>query len=144
MWPAFVWTSTKNEWNEQNAIWSRAFGPSITRNLITLVLTISHVKLKQSTVILTFDRQVSLALRNLWLLLVVSLFCSATEELLELFCKGWSKSQKKKEKKRKKINEGGGGEDKRREVSFSPLLPQVSFSLSFQLSRRTGTETLAS
>ena len=27
----------KNEWNAQNAISSRAFGPSITRNLITRV-----------------------------------------------------------------------------------------------------------
>ena len=30
-------TSTKNEWNAQNPIWSRAFGPSISRNLITRV-----------------------------------------------------------------------------------------------------------
>ena len=49
MLPAFVWTSTKNEWNAKNAIGSRAFGPSITRNLITRVLTASHVKLTQST-----------------------------------------------------------------------------------------------
>ena len=49
MWPAFVWTSTKNEWNAQNAIWSRAFRPFTPRNLITRVLTICHVKLTQST-----------------------------------------------------------------------------------------------
>ena len=49
-------------------------------------------------------------------------------------------------KKKKNPNEGGGGggvEDKRREISFSLLLLQVSLSLLFQLSRRTGTETLA-
>lgn len=54
--------------------------------------------------------------------------------------------QKKKGREEEKLNEGGGGggvEDKRREISFSPLLLQVSFSLLFQLSRRTGTETLA-
>ena len=34
-------TSTKNEWNAQNPIWSRAFGPSITRNLITRVLSLT-------------------------------------------------------------------------------------------------------
>ena len=52
---------------------------------------------------------------------------------------------KKKEEKRKNSTkgEGGGVEVKRREISFSPLLLQVSFSLLFQLSRRTGTETLA-
>ena len=52
----------------------------------------------------------------------------------------------KKRREEEKLNEGGGGggvEDKRREISFSPLLLQVSFSLLFQLSRRTGTETLA-
>ena len=52
----------------------------------------------------------------------------------------------KKEEKRKNSTKGGGGgggvEDKRREISFSPLLLQVSFSLLFQLSRITGTETL--
>ena len=52
--------------------------------------------------------------------------------------------QKKKTKEEKQNQGGGGGgEDKRREISFSPLLLQVSFSLLFQLSRRTGTETLA-
>ena len=53
--------------------------------------------------------------------------------------------QKKEEKRKNSTKgEGGGGvEDKRREISFSPLLLQVSFSLLFQLSRRTGTETLA-
>ena len=33
MYPAFVSTSTKNEWNAQSAIWSRAFGRSITCNV---------------------------------------------------------------------------------------------------------------
>ena len=47
--PAFVWTSTKKEWNPHNAIWSRAFGPSITRNLIKRVLTTPLVKLTQRT-----------------------------------------------------------------------------------------------
>ena len=61
MEPAFVWTSTKNEWNAQNAIWSRAFGPSITGNLDTRVLTFwKHFDL----------RWLSPAIRNLWLLLV--------------------------------------------------------------------------
>ena len=53
--------------------------------------------------------------------------------------------QKKKKEEKKKSTKGGGGggvEDKRREISFSLLLLQVSFSLLFQLSRRTGTETL--
>ena len=52
----------------------------------------------------------------------------------------------KKKRREEKLNEGGGGggvEDKRREISFSLLLLQVSLSLLFQLSRRTGTETLA-
>ena len=49
MQPAFVRTSTKNEWNVQKAIRSRAFGLSIPRYLITRVLTICHVKLMQST-----------------------------------------------------------------------------------------------
>ena len=31
----FVWTSTKNESSAQNTIWSCAFGPSTTHNLIT-------------------------------------------------------------------------------------------------------------
>ena len=51
----------------------RPFGPSITRNLITRVLTICHVKLTQSTALeqKRFDlRSLSPALRNLWLLLV--------------------------------------------------------------------------
>ena len=51
-----------------------------------------------------------------------------------------------KKRREEKLNEGGGGggvEDKRREISFSLLLLQVSLSLLFQLSRRTGTETLA-
>ena len=54
--------------------------------------------------------------------------------------------QKKEEKRKNSTKgEGGGGgvEDKRREISFSPPLPPVSFLLFFQLSRITGTETLA-
>ena len=48
------------------------FGPSITRNLITRVLTICHVKaLEQKRFNL---RSLSLALRNFWLLLVV-IYC---------------------------------------------------------------------
>ena len=31
MYPSFIWTSTKNGSNAHNAIWSRVFGPSITR-----------------------------------------------------------------------------------------------------------------
>ena len=53
--------------------WSRAFELSITRDLITRVLTLCHVKLTQSTVLeqKRFNlRSLSLALRNLWLLLV--------------------------------------------------------------------------
>ena len=37
---AFVWTSTKNEWNVHNAIWSRPYEPSTPRKLIRRVLTI--------------------------------------------------------------------------------------------------------
>ena len=73
---SFAWTSTRNIWNAENTIWSRAFGPSIVRYLITRVLTIYHVKLKQSTAIEEkyFDlRSLSPALPNLWLLLVDSL-----------------------------------------------------------------------
>ena len=76
MYSALVWTSTKNECNAQNAIWSRAFGPSITRNLITRFLTICHVKRSQRTALeqKRFDlRSLSPALRNLWLLLVITL-----------------------------------------------------------------------
>ena len=54
MKPGFLWTCTKNKWNAHNAIWSLAIGPSITRNLITRVLTIYHVKLAQST---AFEQQ---------------------------------------------------------------------------------------
>ena len=66
MWQAFVWTSSENERNAQNAIWSRAFGLFFTRNLITRVLTICHVQLPQSIMM-------SPALRNLWLLLGYSI-----------------------------------------------------------------------
>ena len=72
MYPAFVSTSTKNEWNAQSAIWSRAFGPSITCNLMTCVLTICHVKLTQNTAMeqKRFELRLLLpTLRNLWLLL---------------------------------------------------------------------------
>ena len=51
----------------------RPFGPSITRNLLTRVLTICHVKLTQSTALeqKRFDlRALSPALCNLWLSLV--------------------------------------------------------------------------
>ena len=41
----YAWTSTKDEWNAQNPLYSRAFGPSSTHNLITRVLTISQMKL---------------------------------------------------------------------------------------------------
>ena len=94
---AFVWTSTKNEWNVHNAIWSRPYEPSTPRKLIRRVLTICHVKLTQGTALaLTCDQtfsfskrtgkkdtwsQVTLeqkrldfrspALHNLWLLLVI-------------------------------------------------------------------------
>ena len=57
----------------QNAILLRVFGPSITRYLITRVLTICHVKLMQSSAMekRRFDhRLLSPALRNLGLLLV--------------------------------------------------------------------------
>ena len=72
MQPAFVRTSTKNEWNAQSVIWSRSFGRSITCNLMTRVLTICHVKLTQSTDMKQkrFELRLLLpALRNLWLLL---------------------------------------------------------------------------
>ena len=76
----------RNEWNAQNAIWSRAFGPSITRYLSTRVLTICHVKPMQSTAMQQkrFDiRSLSPTLRNLWLLLVsITCFC-----VLEIFHK---------------------------------------------------------
>ena len=70
---AFVSTSTNNEWNAQKAVWSRAFRPSTHCNLITLVLTICHVKLTQSTAFKQkrLDlRSLSPALPNLWLLLI--------------------------------------------------------------------------
>ena len=47
-------------WNAQNAISSLALRPSTRRNLITRVLSIGHLKLKQSTTleqnVWTFDR----------------------------------------------------------------------------------------
>ena len=74
MQPAFVWTSTKNEWNAQNAMRSRAFRPSTPRTLITRVLTICQVQLTQSTTLKQKRvdlRSLSPALPNLWLLLVL-------------------------------------------------------------------------
>ena len=65
--------------NAQNAIWSRAFRFSITRNLITRVLTICHVKLAQSTTMeqKRFDLQsLSSALCDLYLLLAFKNFGS--------------------------------------------------------------------
>ena len=47
MCPAFIWTSTKNEWNVQNTIWSCMFRPSTPHNLITRVLIIHLVKRTQ-------------------------------------------------------------------------------------------------
>ena len=67
----------ENEWNAQNAISSLALRPSARRNLITRVLSIGHVKLKQSTTleqnVWTFDRRRphSSSLPNVWLLLVM-------------------------------------------------------------------------
>ena len=76
MYPAFVWTSSKSV---QNVSCSRAFGPSITRNLITRVLIICHVKLTQSTTLelKRFDLGwlLSALRRNLWLLLVLFKLC---------------------------------------------------------------------
>ena len=63
------WTSKKNQWNAYNAIWSRAFGLSITRNLITRGLTICHAKLTQTK---ELKQTRFVALHNLWLLLVNS------------------------------------------------------------------------
>ena len=57
-----------------NAIWSCTFGPSITRNLITCVLTICHVKLTRSTALEQKRcdlRSLSPVLLYLWLLLVL-------------------------------------------------------------------------
>ena len=71
----FVWTSTKNVWNASNALWSRLFGPSITRHLITRVLTVTW-KLRQSTALKPkrFGLwSLSPALCSLWLLLVLPL-----------------------------------------------------------------------
>ena len=53
----------------QKAIWSRAFGPSITRNLITCVLTICHMKFAQSTAL----DQKSFDLRSFEPLVITSL-----------------------------------------------------------------------
>ena len=60
-------------WNAQNAIWSRVFGPFVTRILITRVLTIHHVKVTQSTGIKQthfYLRSLSPAIPNFRLLLV--------------------------------------------------------------------------
>ena len=70
MWPACVWTSTKNEWNAQNAVWSRAFRPSTPRHLITRVFTLCQWNLSKSVWLRLDLRSLSPALRNLWLLQV--------------------------------------------------------------------------
>ena len=71
MWPACVWTSTKNEWNAQNAVWSRAFRISTPSHLITRVLTVCQWNLSKSSVWLRLDlRSLLPALRNLWSLQV--------------------------------------------------------------------------
>jgi len=72
MWPAFVWTSTKNEWNAQNAVLSRAFRPSTPRNLIMHVLAIRNLckaltALEQKRLTLDHCRPYS----NVWLLPVL-------------------------------------------------------------------------
>ena len=71
----YVWTSTKNEWNAQNAVSSRVFRPSTPHNLIMRVLAICLEKPVQSTRCIgakVFDliRSLSPSLHNLWLLLV--------------------------------------------------------------------------
>ena len=74
---SFTWTSTKNEWNVLQVIWSCAFGPSITCSLITHVLTIYHVKLMQRIAFeqKAFNLQSFLpTLCNPWLLLVNNYF----------------------------------------------------------------------
>jgi len=58
-----------------NGMHKTHFGSSITRNLITCVLTFYHVKLTQSTALVQkrFDlRSLSPAIRNLWLLLDIT------------------------------------------------------------------------
>ena len=47
MLPPCVWTSTKNEWNAQNAVWSRAFRTSTPSHLITRVLTVCQWNLSK-------------------------------------------------------------------------------------------------
>ena len=62
-----------------NGMHKTHFGSSITRNLITPVLTFYHVKHTQSTALVQkrFDvRSLSPALRNLWLLLDITTFGS--------------------------------------------------------------------
>ena len=90
----FITKSRQLKWLLENANYSvnqiitgdkrspRPFGPSITRNLITRVFTICHVKLTQRTALeqKRFDLpSLSPALRNLWLLLVCTclacMFC---------------------------------------------------------------------
>ena len=70
--PALVGLPLRMNGMQRTLMCSRAFGTSISRNLITRVLTIYHVKLTRSTVFAQkrFDlRSMSPALRNLWLLL---------------------------------------------------------------------------
>ena len=70
--------STNPVWNAQKALWSRAFGPSITRYLITRVLTTCFVKFTQSTALgqKRFDLSLSRALRNLRLSLIYVIYIS--------------------------------------------------------------------
>ena len=71
---SLVWTSTKNEWNAQNAVWSPSFILSITHDLITHILTIYHVQHTQNTMWEQecFDLWLLLpALHNLWSLIVL-------------------------------------------------------------------------
>ena len=85
--PAFIWTSTQNEWNAHNTIWSRVFGPSITRNLIMHVLNICQVRLTQSTgQQKCFNLQsLLLTFHNFWLkLLVIFQFIYSNTPFLEL------------------------------------------------------------
>ena len=74
---AFVWTSTKNEWNAHNTIiiWSCTFGHSITHNLIMSCFVFWKLKTQSKALEQkSFDLQsLSPTLCNLWLLLVYSL-----------------------------------------------------------------------
>ena len=122
MWTALVWTSIKNEWNAQNAVWSCWFWPSTPGNMITRVLTICHEKPTQSTHSVcvrakAFDiRSLSPSLRNLSLLLVhvqltvlILFWCSCTKGI-------WGSTQavcgNQKEKRWSQEKPGGSQETK--------------------------------